>query len=221
MTVSGYDGNDTYVLGDDGSEDGIKITSTLDGPKKRLDVSAKLSGTSTVAETELATFTIYGSSIAIGNNKSMVSLLNASGSTVVLKIRDISIINTQTAVATGILADFRLLRCTGHSVGTTITPESHDTDDSLNASFTARTGGTIAGEGTAVYRRWQFSTDEWGAGSLDVESEQHAIGQHLPVYQQSWKGKAFTLRAGQGFTIKQVTNSTVGTFDLILTVTQE
>lgn len=35
-----YDGDDTYIKGDDGSEDGAKITSVLEGTKKRLDVSA-------------------------------------------------------------------------------------------------------------------------------------------------------------------------------------
>lgn len=42
MGVNSYDGNDTYVLGDNGSEDGVKITATIDGAKKRLDVDAKV-----------------------------------------------------------------------------------------------------------------------------------------------------------------------------------
>jgi hypothetical protein len=42
MGVGPYDGNDTYVLGDDGSADGVKITSTADGSKKRLDVAASI-----------------------------------------------------------------------------------------------------------------------------------------------------------------------------------
>ena len=33
--------------------------------------------------------------------------------------------------------------------------------------------------------------------------------------------KPFTLRANQGLTLKQITNSTVGTFDVIAVFTQE
>jgi hypothetical protein len=285
-----YDGDDVNVKGDDGSEDGVKITSTTVSTKKCLDTnvaqSALPTGAATAAnqsteisslssidtkltttnstlsaidggipaalgqttmsasmpvtlasnqsaipvtatitggqgETELATFVVYAQDIAIGNAKSMVSLVNTSGSTVKVKIREIRVINVQNTAVTGVIADFRLLRCVSHSAGTSLTPSSHDTTDSLNGSVTARTGATIATEGTAVLRRWQWSTDEWGVGAQDVESQDHGVALNNPLYEPISKTKPITLNANEGITIKQVTNSTVGSFDLVLVFTQE
>jgi len=46
MGVSGYDGNSGFILGDDGTEDGAKITSTSLGLKNPLDVSDQPCNTS-------------------------------------------------------------------------------------------------------------------------------------------------------------------------------
>lgn len=48
MGVGSYDGDDVNVKGDDGSDDGVKITVTTDGAKKRLDVDAKITGNVTL-----------------------------------------------------------------------------------------------------------------------------------------------------------------------------
>lgn len=47
MGGNNYDGDDVFVKGVDGSEDGAKITATIDGSKKRLDVSAQFSSLTT------------------------------------------------------------------------------------------------------------------------------------------------------------------------------
>jgi hypothetical protein len=221
MTVGAYDGNDTYVLGDDGSEDGVKITSTTDGAKKRLDVEAKLNGTATVAETEIATFVAVAQGIAIGNGKSMISLLNATGSGVIVKLREAWIVSAQTTAVTGVLAQFQLLRMTGHSAGTSITPLPYDTADTINVNVTARTGATIAGAAAVNLKRWYWSTDEYGVGAQDVESMDHTANNLNPHYIAAGKTKPITIRAGEGLTINQITNSTVGSFDLYLVFTQE
>jgi hypothetical protein len=221
MGVGPYDGDDVNVKGDDGSDDGVRITVTADGAKKRLDVDAKMSGTATVAETEIATFVAVAQAIAIGNNKSMISLLNGSGSGVVIKLREAWIVNAQTTAVTGIMAQFRLLRMTGHSAGTSITPQPYDTSDSLNGSVTARTGSTVAGEASENLKRWYWSSDEYGVGAQDVESEDHNMQNLNPHYIAAGKTKPITIRAGEGLTVKQVTNSSVGTFDLYLVFTQE
>lgn len=46
MGVSSWDGNSNYVLGDDGTDDGVKITSTPVGLKNPLDVSDQPCNTS-------------------------------------------------------------------------------------------------------------------------------------------------------------------------------
>lgn len=167
------------------------------------------------------TFSVNAQGIAIGNNKSMLSVLNATGSGVKIRLRDLKIINVQTTSVFGAIADFQKFRFTGHSAGTLIVPNSNDTTDVVNALVTCRTGATITGEAAAAIRRWQFSTDEWGAGAADVESAAHMdqLFQNCIFLDQYMK--AFTLNPGEGFHIKQVVNSTTGTFDIQAVMTQE
>lgn len=193
----------------DGSTDNTAIGNVAD----RLKVTS--------LDSELSTFSVYATDIVIGNNKSMLSLVNTSGSTVKCKIREIRIINTQITGITGVIADFRLLRIVGHSAGTLLTVAPYDTVDSLNVSITARTGSTVTSEGTAILRRWQASTDEWGPGAADVESAAHDTQLHIPLYTKQLGTKPITLNPNEGITIKQITNSTAGQFDLLVLFTQE
>lgn len=166
------------------------------------------------------TFVAQALGVAIGNNKSMLSILNASGSGVVLRLQRLFLINTQNAGVTGINADFRLFRATGHSAGTAITPLAHDTNDSLSGSITARTGATIAGEAAAYLYRWLWGTDEWSTGPLDQDGLDHALTSLNPVYQAQPGERPITLRPGEALTLKQVVNSTAGTFDVIAIFTE-
>lgn len=170
---------------------------------------------------ELATFVVNATSVAIGNGKSMLSIVNASGSTVVLKLRELYITNVQNTAVTGVISEFQLKRIVGHSAGTALTPASYDTNDALSGSITARTGATVTTEGTDIFRRVTWSSDEWGVGAQDVESEDHEAQLRYNIVQQFPGCKPFTLRANQGLTVKQITNSTVGKFDVVAVFTQE
>lgn len=174
----------------------------------------------TVTELENPTFAIYAQDVAVGTTKSMASVLNASGSTVKLRIREIRIINTTVIPLTGLIIDLRLLRCTGHSSGTSLTPSSYDSADSLNSSVTARTGATITGEGTML-RRWQMSTDEWGVGAADSESASHDTEMSIPLYYPMHGTKPITLRSGEGLTLKQNNVAIIGALDILILFTQE
>lgn len=212
MGMSGQLDGGTQI---DGATDSTPIGNTGD----RLRVEATISGNS--QEAEFATFNVTAQGIAIGNNKSMLSIVNTTGSTVKVKLRHLKLINVQTTAVTGIIADFRLLRCVTHSAGTVITPEACETTDTLSSSVTVRTGATIGTEGTTILRRARYSTDEWGVGSLDVEAHDHAIQLNNNLLEVPLKAKPITLLANQGITLKQVTNSTVGSFDIELMFTQE
>lgn len=208
------DGNDTAIKG--GSDSTI-IGNVVDALKVSVSNTVPIATT----ETEAATFTVYGLGIAIGNNKSMMSIANASGSSVKIRIREIRIINVQNTAVTGVIADYRLLRCTSHSSGTAITPLAHDTSDTaLSSSVTAKTGATITGEAADPLRRYQLSTDEWGTGASDVESNSHDIQMNNSLFQTAPKTETITLNANEGITLKQVTNSTAGTFDILMVFTQ-
>lgn len=184
----------------------------------RLDVNSIEGALSSHA----TTFSAVARDVAIGNNKSMLSLLNATGSGVTIRIHEIWITNVRTTATTGLVAIFDLFRFTAHSVGTGITPAGMVSTNALNGLVTARTGATITGETTFKYKRWLWSSDEWSSGATDVASFDHALQTIYPVYRHDKSSmlQPLTLLAGEGFHIKQTVNSTYGTFDLCINFTQ-
>jgi hypothetical protein len=172
---------------------------------------------------EVATFTALATSTSPGNNKSMWSIQNANGSSVTLKIHEIHLINVQTTSVTGVVVNFELRRATSHASGTAITSiEAMDTNDSLNANITVRTNATITGESTKLLWRCLWSSDEWGVGSTDVESYDHVFQTMFPIYSRKTNDtKPITLNANECLTIKCATNTTVGSFDIMVVFTQE
>lgn len=201
----------------DGSNAALKATVTAANALK-VDGSAV---TQPTTEAEYATFTVVEQAIASANNKSLISILNASGSPVKIKLRELKLVNTQNTAVTGVVADINLYRMTGHSAGTALTPQAMDTTDTLDSNVTTRTGATIAGESAAALLHIDLSTDEWSAGASDVESNAHALQSLNSFYRTAPKTKPITLNAGQGVTLKCVTNTTTGLFDIIMVFTQE
>lgn len=170
---------------------------------------------------QLAAFFFYSGDISVANNKSMASIVNASGSGKIVVVRKIKLINTQISSATGTILEFELKRITGHTGGTDITVEKADTQDVLPTQVTNKIGATVSGESTSVFMSWHLSSDDWGSGTLDVEALSTALNTALPVYLASPETKAIVLREVEGITIKCVTNSTVGTFEIMIEYTVE
>lgn len=172
---------------------------------------------------ELASFTILATNIQIGNNKSMLSIVNATGSTVVARLLAIYLVNVQVSSVTGVEGIFELRRITGHSSGTSITAiETLDTSDTLDTHITARTNGTVSGESATLLWRNYWSTDDWGTGHLDTESMDHAFQSMFPIWRKpDPDSKPIKLRAGEGLTVKFATNNTHGTFDVMVILAQE
>jgi hypothetical protein len=210
------DSNDNALVVIKGGTDNTSIGNVSD----RLKVDAQITSIASGGD-ELATFVALAKDVAIGNNKSMFSLVNTSGSTVKVKIRELYLINSQTSAVTGVISDFELHRCVSHSAGTSITPQSYDTADSLNSSVTARTGATIDTENANILKRWEWSSDEWGVGTLDQEGNDHNTQANMNLMRQEKNCKPLTLRANEGFTFKHSINSTAGTFDIMCVFTQE
>lgn len=227
-------GNPLLIAGSDGTNarnirtavDGairIDPTGTTSQPINDAGGSITIDGTITTIEKEYATFTALATNIDIGNNKSMFSIVNASGSLVVIKISAIYIVNVRTSATTGVTGIFELRRIVNHSGGTQISNiETFDSIDTLNGSITIRTGSTVNSESSNLLWRSVFSTDEWGPGTIDVESNDHIFQTMFPfLNRQDYSNKLITLRANQGLNIKFATNSTSGTFDIMVVFTQE
>ena len=185
----------------------------------RLKVDAQLSAITT--SNESATFIAFTQAAGVATGKSMMSFVNTTGSTVKVKIRQIKIISAQTTAVTGVICNFEFRKFVSHASGTSITTVPMDSTDTLSGSVTVRTGATITGETTTVLMRYQWSSDEWGVGSLDVEGSDHSNSVFMPVYSAPRYTKPITLNANEGFHIKHTTSSSVGSFDIEVLFTQE
>jgi hypothetical protein len=173
---------------------------------------------------EEATYTVIASATAPANNKSMLSIYNPTGSGYVLKLREFYLRNAATTAVTGVAASLELFRFVSAGAptgGTALTPISHDSDDAVPAGMDARTGGTVTGEVATPLDRIRMSTDEWGPGTADVESQQQSIANYLPARaKRDGLVKPFFARPGQGLHMKFATNSTAGSLDVIFVFTK-
>lgn len=175
--------------------------------------------TTSGGDADQVTFSAIATSIAVASNKSMLSILNADATKLVY-VYQIYIVNAQTAAATGVIGNFELRRITSHSAGTLITPLPLETTDVIDADITVRTGGTVGGESASLLNRWLWSTDEFGAGTADVESADHALQNLFPAFQRTQKTKPIVLGQNEGLTVKFATASTAGSFDIKILFTQ-
>ena len=217
QTVQGVAANGAAVSGNP------VLVAGFDGTNART-LKTLTDGTQVFMYKEQATFTALSVDTALANNKSVFSIVNASGSTVVVRISAIYITSVQTTTAAGVTGFFELRRIVNHSAGTAITAiESMDTTDSLNSSVTVRTNGTITTESSKLLWRAWFSTDEWVASSnVDTAFEGHIFSTMFPVWnKKDLDDKPIILRANEGLTVKFATNSSVGTFDIMVVFTQE
>jgi len=167
---------------------------------------------------ELPTFSVSEFDIAVANNKSMLAIQNTGTS--VVRIREIWIINDRTTATTGVAGEFQVNRISSFTGGTALIPVSYDTEDILPSGISAATNATVSGEGS-ILRRGRWSTDEWGPGTADVESFDHALQNIEPFWKQTPNGKALTIRQNQGLHIKFATNSANGSFTVRMIFTTE
>lgn len=199
-------GNPVLVAGSDGTDARSLLT----------DSTGKLVTTQTTQFEEL-TYSVLATSVALGNGKSMLSLLNVDA-TLKVKVREVWVMNVQTAGVTGVITTFELRRFTGHSAGSSLTPNPYDDADTLDSDITARTGGTITGEGVLLWRQL-WSSDEWGPGTLDEEGAEHGLQTVRPFWSATTPQKPITLGTNKGLHLKCATNTTAGTFDVFFVFT--
>jgi hypothetical protein len=167
----------------------------------------------------LPSFVAYVQGSAISLNGSLISLVNTSAASLIYVYR-IRLINVQNSAVPGAIVNFQMNRITGHSAGTLVTVNTYDTLDTLDDGVSVRTNGTVAGETTPSLRRVTWSSDEWGVGSPDVESNQHDTQLFADLFSPYDRMKPLVLRQNQGVHIKQVNNTAVGSFDVMIEFTQ-
>lgn len=167
-----------------------------------------------VFQTALPTFYALADAVAFTANKHHISIMNSAGSGKMVAIRKLYQINLQTTAATGVALRFDMKRATAVSGGTSITPVSCDTDDTLPAGITAVTNGTVT-ESSLLYP-YTTTSDEVNAANTAVAN---FLSAGISWQPEGSEIKELRLRPGEGFTVKQITSSTVGSFAWLIVFT--
>lgn len=167
------------------------------------------------------TYTASYIGTTFGNNKSIATLFNGSGSGKIVRIYRMIMLNNQTiAVYNGVLTTIEIRRITASTGGAAAIVNKHDTNSGdLESQITYTTGSTDTV--SDVLRRFIWSTDEPAATTSTVDE-----WQCLPIFNSIWEsGYAETnldpivLREGQGIAIKQPGSNTLGLCDIFIEFT--
>lgn len=193
-----------------------------DSTGKKIRTRTRIEGADTVHEQAVYTpgadtYYAYADAVVFAQNKQHISIFNGATSGVVLKVRKLFAVNLQTAAITGIVNRFDIKRSTAQSAGTALTVNKADTaEPNLPAAVLVATGATVT-EGNLLFP-WMTTSEETPATqALNVTQFQQSIN----VLIEADPLQELTLREGEGFTVKQITASTVGSFGWLAVFTAE
>lgn len=165
------------------------------------------------------TVSVVGATFASG--KSMLGLLNGSGSSRIVRVKRIWVLNNQTSGVTGVLTTWELRRSSAQSGGTSQTPVKHDSNsESIPAQVLSATGATVTDTSDAALRRWMWSNDEPAAASL-TNDETECIVPLNCVWDSTGDSdiEPIVLREGEGVSVKHTGSTTVGVCDIFIEFT--
>lgn len=190
----------------------IQVPPNSTGSKVRT--RSRVIGANTVHEqavyqAALPTYYALADAVTNAQNKQVISILNATGSGKVVALKKLFIINTQLSTVTGVAIRSDVKRATAHSGGSTITPVAADsTNPAIPAQITVRSAASSVTESTLLFPL-TYTNDELGATQA-YPSAQLMAG--LNWFPEGAEVQEVRLREGEGLTIKQITNSSVGQF---------
>lgn len=164
------------------------------------------------------TYVALADAVTPAQNKHHITVFNAAGSGKVVKVRKLFPINVQLAAVTGVALRFDMKRVTAASAGTAITPQAMDSNNTaLPAGITVRTNGTVT-EGALMWPQIVSSEEIAANTSQLIASTLNAMLNNIPEGNEI---QELTLREGEGFTAKQITSSTVGSYAWLMVFTVE
>lgn len=191
-------GNRTFTqVPPDSTGDKLAMRNRTKGADTILEQSVYLS--------EEETYSAVADAVAFAANKHHITLFNATGSGVTVRVHQIRPINLSLAAISGVGIRFDVRRATAASAGTTVTPEKFDTNNSnLPAGVTVRTNGTVT-NGNLLYP-FAMNNDEIPLTGINTNA------QIKNIFFNELKNQPFVLRENEGITVQQITSSTVGSF---------
>lgn len=189
----------------------------IDSSGNKMRESEKTIGSDTVREQAVfqaaaESWLLCAESIAFANNKQHVSIYNGAGSGVIVRIRKLFAINMiENAISGGIIR-LNVRQATGFSGGTDLTPIAQDTNNlSIPSEVLFKTNATVT-EGSLLFPLI-MSNDE-------LLLTQNSMAQNLLAginwIPEGFEVQELTLREGEGFTIRQITNNATGIFTWLI-----
>ena len=169
--------------------------------------------------TEPATYYAYYDRVAPAANKYMATLFNASATRKVV-VRRVWWINNSITAVTGVILDQYAARITVRTAGTSVTIQAVDTSDSLSAGITADTNSTVVTE-DHIAKRFIAASEEPTTAQTQLPVYGGPRGLGTLIYQKESGTKGLTLRQNQGFSIRNVTSSTVGVVSYLIEFSDE
>lgn len=166
-----------------------------------------------VYQTALPTFYAIADTVALTANKHHISIFNGTADKMVI-VRKLFQINLSLTAVTGVALRFSAFRSTAQSSGTAVTPVAADLDDTLPAGVSVVTGGTITN--SSLLFPYVTMSDEMTAANTAISNY---MTQYNNLLMDGPEIKELRLRPSQGFTIQQITSSTVGSFAWIMAFT--
>lgn len=152
--------------------------------------------------------------------KNMITLYNSTGSGKVLKVWKIWGLNNQSVAITGVLTEMVIYKISSSGGGASLTPLKHNSSiPNLSSLIISSSGATNKFE--ALIKRIIWSTDEpvATASTTNVFELRPSwnIFYELPI--NNTQLEPITLNEGQGITIYNVTNTSVGQADFFIEFT--
>lgn len=167
------------------------------------------------------TFNNFYGGVAFGAAKNMAAILNLHASEI-LKIRRITLFNSQTAAVTGVVCQIELRKYSAGTLTapTAVTPTAHDSTNTAPASATHGHAGTIGGTPVTM-RRIIWSSDEAAvSAATSDELENYPPLNVLYEWQPHSDVQPITLRQNEMIMVYNVSGA-AGLLDVAIEYTKE
>lgn len=155
----------------------------------------------------------------------LCSMMNGTGSGKVMKVHAIKILNARVLNTVGVYGTYALQRITSHTGGTDITANiaPYDTNNTLPAQVTFRSGPTVGGAGNLI-AEIPFTTEELSpTGSLAVSDAYliHAVHGFDSLVMTRPGTQPFTVRPSEGFAVYSSGSFTTAVTRVVILFTLE
>jgi hypothetical protein len=164
----------------------------------------------------MPTYYALADAVAFAANKHHISIFNAAASNQLIAVRKLFHINLSLAAVTGVAVRFNAHRTTAQTGGSAITPVAADTASPALANVTVATNATPT-IGPLLYPI-TTQNDELTAANTAIANYLMQFG-NLAI--EGLETQELRLRPGEGFSIQQITSTTVGSFAWLMAFTVE